>query len=162
MSNSIATHHLAQINVGRILYPIDAPEMAGFAGNLDAINAAAEQAPGFVWRLQSEAGNATDILTTPDPQFIINMSVWTGIDALKDYVYRSVHTPFIGKRKQWFEPHTQPFQTLWWIEPGHIPTPQEGLAKLEHLRAHGPSAAAFTFKQAFLPNGTAAKQIVSG
>ncbi|MDH3740809.1 MAG: DUF3291 domain-containing protein, partial [Hyphomicrobiales bacterium] len=51
--------HLAQLNVGTMLYPQDDPRMAGFMDNLDRVNAIADRAPGFVWRLQDESGNAT-------------------------------------------------------------------------------------------------------
>src|SRR4051812_10235559 len=95
--------HLAQLNVGRLLAPMDDPRIAPFADNLDPINALAEAAPGFVWRLQSDSGNATDIKLTDDDLFIVNMSVWTSIEALADYVYRSDHTAFLRRRREFFE-----------------------------------------------------------
>jgi hypothetical protein len=54
-------------------------------------------------RLQGDSGNATEILTTPDPYFLINMSVWRSIEALFEFVYRSAHTGFMARRREWFE-----------------------------------------------------------
>ena len=70
-----AVRHLAQMNVGRTVDAMDSPAMAGFAQRLAAVNALADAAPGFVWPLQGESGNATDILPTYEPRFLVNMSV---------------------------------------------------------------------------------------
>lgn len=147
--------HIAQINVATALYPLEAPGMAAFVGQLDQINALAEASPGFVWRLKSEGGNATDIQVTDDPQFIVNMSVWDSIEALFDFVYRTAHRGVMAQRRQWFQPPQGAYQVLWWVAAGTAPTPQEGLARLAHLDQHGSSAYAFTFKQKFPPPGIA-------
>lgn len=142
---------LAQINVGRTLYPLDDPRMEGFTGRLDAVNALAEAAPGFVWRLQSDSGNATDIKVSDDPQFIVNLSVWRDAEALFDFVYRTAHREVMVQRRQFFEPPRGVFQALWWVPAGHRPTPQEGLAAIARLEAEGPGPLAFSFKQRFAP-----------
>ncbi|HVO16582.1 MAG TPA: DUF3291 domain-containing protein [Alphaproteobacteria bacterium] len=147
--------HIAQMNVGRTVAPVDSPALADFMGALDRINALAEASPGFVWRLQSDSGNATDIKVSDDPQFIVNMSVWSSVEALFQFVYQSAHTPVMGRRRDWFEKPTEAYQVLWWVPAGHRPTPQEGLARLEHLRRHGPTAHAFTFKQRYPRPGAA-------
>jgi Domain of unknown function (DUF3291) len=138
--------HLAQLNVGRIVAPTDSPVVADFMKALDRINALAEASPGFVWR-----GNATEILTTTDPYFLINMSVWESIETLFEFVYRSAHTGFMVRRREWFERPTEAYQVLGWVSAGYHPSPQEALARLEHLRRHGASPYAFTFKQHFAP-----------
>jgi len=140
---------LAQLNVGRIVAPTDSPVLADFMNALDGINALAEASRGFVWRLQGNSGNATEILTTPDPYFLINMSVWESIETLFEFVYRSAHTGFMVRRREWFERPAEAYQVLWWVPAGYRPSPQEALARLEHLRAHGASSYAFTFKQHF-------------
>lgn len=142
-------YHIAQINIGRILGEMDSPVMAEFRDNLDRINALAEASPGFVWRLKGDNNNATDIHVYDDPFMIINMSVWDGIDALFAFVYRSDHTPYVSRRKEWFERLTIPMMALWWIPAGHAPTPHEAKAKLEYLEQHGATPHAFTFKQRF-------------
>jgi hypothetical protein len=147
--------HIAQMNVATALYPLEDPGMAEFVGQLDQINALAEASPGFVWRLKSEGGNATDIQMTSDPKFIINMSVWSSIEALFDFVYRTAHRGVMTQRRQWFQPPTGAYQVLWWVAAGTAPTAQEGLARLAQLDRHGPTAQAFTFKQKFPPPGTA-------
>ncbi len=141
--------HLAQINVGRLLAPIDHPQIADFAANLDRVNAIADSLPGFVWRLKGEGDNATDIQLRPDdPLFAINMSVWTGLDALAGFVYRSGHRDIMRRRREWFEP-MEVFMTLWWIPAVHIPTPAEGLERLALFEELGPTAEAFSFRYPF-------------
>ncbi len=142
-------YHLAQINIARMLAPLDDPRMAGFVDQLEPLNALADASPGFVWRLQDEAGDATSIRVFDDDRILLNMSVWESLETLQDYVYQSTHLAPLRERKQWFEVPDAPHLALWWIPAGHIPTPQEAKARLEHLRRHGPTPQAFTFKQAF-------------
>lgn len=145
----MADWHLAQINVGRLVAPAGDPAVAEFVNALDHINAVAEASPGFIWRLQSDSGNALDVVVTDDPQMAINMSVWENADALFAYVYRSAHTPFMAQRKSWFERFNGAYQALWWIAAGTIPTVDEGLSRLWRLDRFGPSPQAFTFKSQF-------------
>jgi len=141
--------HLAQVNVGRTVAPLNDPRLAEFMARLDEINAIAEASPGFVWRLQSDSGNATDIQLTDDPQFIVNLSVWETQQALFDFVYRSDHTAVMAKRRQWFEKSEKPFLALWWVPAGHLPSPREALDRLEILQKEGPTPRAFTFRKHF-------------
>lgn len=147
--------HIAQMNVGRTVAPVDSPALADFMAALDGINAMADAAPGFVWRLQTPAGNATDIKPTEDPRFIVNMSVWASVEALFEFVYRTAHTAVMGRRREWFEKPAEAYQVLWWVPAGHVPTVEEGLARLAHLRRHGPTAHAFTFKERYPKPGAA-------
>ena len=147
---------LAQVNVARLLHPEGDPRVAEFFDNLDRINALAEQSEGFVWRLKEEgSGNATGLQVAPDPRLIVNMSVWRDADALFEFTYRSAHTPIMTKRRQWFERASGAYQALWWIEPGHVPTIEEGLAKLWLIDRFGPSPQAFGFKTRFPAPGLA-------
>jgi hypothetical protein len=141
--------HLAQVNIGRFRAPIEDPIMDGFRSQLDSINALADRTPGFVWRLQTEDGNATAIRPYQDELMAINMSVWESLEALQQFVYQSAHVGPLRDRKQWFEPLAGPIQTLWWVPAGHIPTIDEGKARLELLKAHGPTPDAFTFRTPF-------------
>src|SRR5215469_12727536 len=143
--------HIAQLNVGRAVAPPGSPELADFMAALDRINALAEASPGFVWRLQSASGNATDILVSEDPRSLINMSVWSSVESLAAFVYRSGHTAVLQRRHEWFEKAAQAYQVLWWIPAGHIPTIAEALERLELLRSEGPTERAFTFGQRFPP-----------
>ncbi len=144
---------LAQINVARLQAPIDDPLVAEFVDALDAINALAERSPGFRWRFQTEDGNATAVRPYDDDLIIINITVWESIEALADYVYRSDHTAFLRRRREWFERVEDAAVALWWVEPGSRPTVTEGVARLEHLRQHGPTPHAFTFRHRFGPTG---------
>ena len=155
----MAEQHLAQINVGHALFPLDDPRMHGFMSQLDRINALADRTPGFVWRLQTEAGNATDVKLTEDPAFIVNMSVWTDVDALFGYVYKSDHREVMALRRQWFRRPVGPYQALWWVPARAHPTPQDGLQRVAHLAEHGPSPFAFTFKQVFPPGGSLSQDL---
>jgi hypothetical protein len=146
---SVSGYQLAQINVGRLLAPVDHPQIADFAANLDRINALADGLPGFVWRLKGEGNNATDIQPRPeDPLFAINMSVWTDLDALAGFVYRSAHRDIMRRRREWFAP-MEIFMTLWWVPAGRQPTPAEGLERLAIFEKLGPTADAFSFRYPF-------------
>jgi hypothetical protein len=149
----MSTWHIAQLNVGRSVAPPGSPELADFMAALDRINALAESSPGFVWRLQSASGNATDILVSDDPRSLVNMSVWSSVESLFDYVYRSAHTDVMKRRREWFEKPTEAHQVLWWIPAGHIPSVEEALQRLAHLRREGPTARAFTFSRRYPPPG---------
>jgi hypothetical protein len=139
---------LAQLNVGRAAAPLDSEQLRDFMENLDPINDLADASPGFVWRLQTEDGNATAIKAWDDPLMILNMSVWESVESLADFVYRSAHTDFLRRRREFFEKPVEAIQVLWWVEDGHRPTVSEALARLDHLRAHGPTDHAFTFREA--------------
>jgi hypothetical protein len=147
------TWHIAQLNVARAVAPPGSPELADFMAALDRINALAESSPGFVWRLQSSSGNATDILVSEDPLFLVNMSVWSSVESLFAFVYRTAHTEVMKRRREWFEKPTQAYQVLWWIPAGHVPTVQEALDRLLHLRREGPTERAFSFSQRYPPPG---------
>ena len=143
-------YHLAQLNIGRFRAPLEEPIMEGFRSALDPINALADQAPGFVWRLQTEEGNATAIRPyAGDDLMAVNMSVWESLESLQQFVYKSRHLESLRARKQWFEPLEGPILVLWWIPAGQIPTVAEAQGRLQHLKDHGPTAHAFTFRTPF-------------
>jgi hypothetical protein len=114
-------YQLAQINIGRLIAPIDDPKIAEFVAQLAPINGIADLAPGFVWRLQSESGNATDIAYNDDPSIMVNLSVWESLEALRDYAYKSDHMKVLRDRAKWFAKMDRPHYCLWWIPAGHIP-----------------------------------------
>ena len=142
-------YHLAQINLGKFNVDPADPVNDDFMNALDEINAAAEAAEGFIWRLVGDGNNATDIRLFDDPLMLMNMSVWRDVAALHAFTYRHHgHAHMLGRKAEWFAPIKQHL-ALWWVPAGHIPTPHEGIAKVEHLRTHGPTAEAFTFKTRF-------------
>ena len=142
--------HLAQLNIGRFRAPLDDPIMEGFRTQLDPINALADQSPGFVWRLQTEDGNATAIRPyAGDDLMAVNMSVWESLESLQQFVYKSGHVVTLRARKQWFEQIEGPILVLWWIPAGHIPTVAEAQERLRHLAERGPTPHAFTFRTPF-------------
>ena len=150
--NVMSAYELAQLNIGVIRGPIDSPVMAEFVANLDRINALAERTPGFVWRLQTEEGNATAIRPFPENEnMAVNMSVWKDVDALRRFVFHSEHVEIMRRRSEWFVKMDQAFLVLWWVPAGHRPSIEEAKEKLALLRRKGPSAQAFTFRQAYPP-----------
>ncbi|WP_409180898.1 DUF3291 domain-containing protein [Amycolatopsis sp. VS8301801F10] len=149
-------HHLAQLNVGILRHPLEDPRMHGFTSMLDTLNEVADNAPGFVWRLVEDGGNdATAIRTSLGADVLVNMSVWENRDALWDYVYRSGHLDMLRRRSEWFELPKAPFQVLWWVPAGRLPTVEEAVERLELLREKGSSPRAFGFRDSYLPEGAA-------
>jgi hypothetical protein len=148
----VPAHHLAQVNIARLAAPLDSPQLAGFVAALEPINALADAAAGFVWRLQTDAGDATAIRAFDDDLLLVNLSVWATLDDLARFVYRSAHRDVMVQRRQWFEPAVD-YLALWWIPAGTLPTVDDAKARLERLRRDGPSPAAFTFRTPFPPPG---------
>jgi Domain of unknown function (DUF3291) len=137
------TQHLAELNIGRLLHPLDDPRMADFADNLDRVNGIADRSEGFVWRLKGDAGNATSIQAFDDPRIIINISLWDSVAALERYVWQTVHKRFYGRRHEWFDRFEGPYFVMWWVPLGHRPTVEEALERLQSLKDNGPSDFAF-------------------
>ncbi|AVP96921.1 DUF3291 domain-containing protein [Ahniella affigens] len=139
---------LAQINVALAKDDLNSPALAGFVSQLAETNERAEASPGFVWRLK-DYGDANTIQIEDNPRLIVNMSVWETLESLRHFVYKTPHIGLIQARAQWFEKLDQAHTALWWQPSGHPPTLAEGLERLNHLRAHGPTATAFTFGKLF-------------
>ena len=145
----MSAYHLAQLNIARMLAPIDDSIMAEFVAQLGPVNALADQAPGFVWRLQSESGDATSIKVYDDDLIIVNLTVWESPEYLREFVYKSDHSGVLRDRKRWFEKFEGPYYALRWIPAGQRPSIEEARQRLDHLRQHGDSAYAFSFKHLF-------------
>ncbi|PMK08666.1 DUF3291 domain-containing protein [Vibrio splendidus] len=140
---------LAQLNIALAKYPLDAPEIKEFVDNLELVNGIAESSEGFVWRLKDESGDATNIQAFDDPNMIVNMSVWDSVDSLKNFMFRTHHRDFMRRKGDWFHRLPEDTYVLWWIEEDHIPTLEEAIERLEHLREVGDTPYAFTFKTYF-------------
>lgn len=145
--------HIAQLNVARMRAPIDDPLMADFVAQLETINALADRSPGFVWRLQTEDGDATGIRAFGDEPMLVNMSVWESVEALHAYVYRSAHLGVMRDRRRWFDPMAEPHLVLWWVRAGELPSVEEAVRRLRRLTDDGPGPRAFTFGKRFPPPG---------
>jgi hypothetical protein len=140
------------VNVPRLLAPLESDQLAGYVAALDPVNARADAADGFVWRLQTDAGNATAVQAYDDPEVIVNLSVWETIEALEAFVYGDAgHRAVLRGRRAWFERPVEAHTALWWVPAGTIPTVAEAVDRLSHLRAHGPTPTAFTFRGRFAP-----------
>jgi len=154
----VSRYHLAQLNVGLARADTASPEMVGFMAGIEPVNADADMAPGFVWRLQDGDGPGATALRPCGPRLMVNMSVWETLEALRDFVYRNgPHLDFMRRRRDWFQRMPQQHLVLWWVPAGHIPDLSEALSRLELLRSKGPSPLAFTFREPYAaPAETAA------
>jgi heme-degrading monooxygenase HmoA len=147
---------VAQLNIGLPVAPLTEPALAGFVEALEPVNALADAAPGFVWRLQTAEGDATAIRPYDDDRLLVNMSAWTSVEALAAFVYSGPHRAVMARRREFFVPMREAFQVLWWT--ADLPTVEQAIARLEHLRAHGPTPHAFTFRTPFpAPGGVPAR-----
>jgi hypothetical protein len=155
-----ARHVIAQVNIGRLVAPLDSPQIADFVAGLDPVNAVADAAPGFIWRLQTEDGDATalrafeDDAEGADGGILLNMSVWESVETLAAFVYGDAHRAVLRRRREWFERMTEVYTAVWWIPRGHVPTIAEAEERLRHLRRHGPTPYAFSLRIHFPPPGT--------
>ncbi|MET8766751.1 DUF3291 domain-containing protein [Streptomyces sp. NPDC004658] len=145
MTASAHAAHLAELNIATLRHPLDDPRMTPFVEMLDPVNAAADHAPGFVWRLMEDGASDATGLRPAGENVIVNLSVWESQGALWDFTYRSGHLEAMRRRREWFDRHVEAHLVLWWVPAGHLPTVTEALERLAHLRAHGPSPRAFTF-----------------
>ncbi len=144
----MSKHHLAQLNIALMKEPLESPSMADFVNNLDRINALAEESPGYVWRLQTEEGDATTLRPLGE-NVLVNLSVWRDIEALREYVYKSDHASIMRRRGEWFDQMAEAFVVLWWIPETHTPSLAEAIERLDRLRQHGPTPEAFNFRNLF-------------
>lgn len=141
-------YHLAHLNIATMKYAMDSAEMADFNDNLDQINSLADHAPGFVWRLQTEDGNATEIRLFGE-NTLVNLSVWHNLEALRAYVYDTAHAAIMHRRREWFDRVEGPHLVLWWVPACHLPSLEEAKSRLELLQELGPGPDAFTFGKPF-------------
>lgn len=158
----MAKHELAQVNIALLRAPLDSPQLADFVADLEPVNALAESAPGFVWRLIGEDDNATSItgFAADGPALIINMSVWSSVEAVGDSVFNARHLAVMRRRREWFERMDVAYAALWWVRCGHRPTVAEAEERVATLRAHGPTPAAFTLaKPIQAPGGAPVSQV---
>jgi hypothetical protein len=151
---------LAQVNLARLVAPLTDPLLAEFVANLEPVNALADRAPGFVWRFQTDDGDATSIRPFDDDRILINFSVWKDLASLRDFVYGGGHNVVMKRRREWFEHMADAYLALWWIPSGHRPTVAEAAERVDHLKRSGPSPHAFTFRDPY-PSPNAAVATVS-
>ena len=138
--------HLAELNVGRLVAPTDDPRVKDFMDNLDRINGLGKRMPGFVWMMEGSGepgtGN-TENAIDGDPLHVSNLSVWEDAASLEKFVWGTIHKQFYARKAEWFEVLGTQHFVMWWIEPGHTPTLDEALARLDHLNKNGDSDDAF-------------------
>ena len=146
----MSEYHLAQLNIAKMKYSFESPEMADFVARLEDVNLLADAAPGFVWRLQTGDGDATAI-DFFGADVLVNMSLWSDLDSLRDFAFRSAHREVLARRREWFDVLDEACSVLWWVPAGYIPTLEEAAGRLDDLRRDGPGPRGFTFRQTFAP-----------
>ncbi|MZE81212.1 DUF3291 domain-containing protein [Streptomyces xinghaiensis] len=151
MTDAAAPFELAQINIARLLAPLDSPQLQDFVDGLDPVNATADASEGFRWRLQSDSGNATEVPVLGDDWLIVNLTVWRDLDSLTRFMYDGLHRDLMRRRREWFERLAEAVTALWWVPAGHRPSVAEAEERLTHLRRHGPTPYAFGLRSAFPP-----------
>jgi Domain of unknown function (DUF3291) len=151
-------YQLAQLNIALPVEPVTSARLAEFMALLEPVNALADAAPGFVWRLQTEDGDATAVRAFGDDELIVNLSVWESLDALAGFVFGGFHAEVMRRRREWFAHLREPYTVAWWVPAGTPPTIADAEDRLTSLRAHGPTAYAFTLQRAFPPPGSPAEQ----
>lgn len=155
------TNELAQVNVSRLLAPLGSELLAPFMAALDEVNAEGDCAPGFCWRLQAEDGNATSVQAfgwdvRDSHGVIVNLTTWTSVEPLAAFVFGGRHLEIMRQRRTWFAHAAEATTALWWVSAGHRPSTDEAEQRVRLLRAHGPTADAFTLRQPFAAPGRAA------
>ena len=144
-------YNLAQLNVARMKFPIEDSRFRDFVEALDPVNASGEASPGFVWRLQTDEGDATGIRMFDDDKLLVNLTVWESLEQLRDFVRSERHLAIMRRRSEWFDASDQATLVLWWVPAGYIPTPAEAEEKLLQLRRHGATPEAFDFRTPYPP-----------
>jgi len=140
-------YQLAEINIAKMKgINIDDPIMQEFVDNLGVVNELAESSEGFIWRLKDENDHATSFNPYDDEQIIINVSVWKDIPSLEHYVFKTFHTDFLKRRKEWFKSYGKAYTAMWWITAGEYPSLEDAVARLDHLQKEGASAYVFDFR----------------
>lgn len=144
----MSNYHLAQVNIAKRLAPMDDPIMQDFVNNLERINAIADRANGFVWRMQDE-DKELGATIFQDDTLLINMSVWKSLEALFDYTYNSGHIEVFKRKKEWFSKLKMMHMAFWYVPVGYEPTFEDAKTRLDYLNKHGDTPYAFTFKSKF-------------
>ncbi|MEV6105211.1 DUF3291 domain-containing protein [Streptomyces sp. NPDC051940] len=151
MTRTEAPPRLAQVNIARLRFPLDSPQLADFVAGLEPVNAVADAADGFVWRLQGYGDDATDLRIFGDEWMLVNMSVWRDVDSLTAFMYAGQHRDLLRRRREWFEKLDRAVTALWWVPADHTPDVPEAEKRLRHLYEHGPTPYAFTLRDTFAP-----------
>jgi hypothetical protein len=138
---------LAQLNTAHLRFPMDSPEMASFVAQLAEVNAEAEAADGFVWRLRDEDGpGSTSYRLLGDERLLVNLSVWRDLYALRSFVVGvDRHRSALRNRYEWFERAVEPMTVCWPVADGYLPSLAEAERMLLRLRAEGPGEDLFPF-----------------
>lgn len=153
VANDVQPSHLAQVNIGRLRYPVGSPELLEFSAAFGRINLLAERSPGFVWRHPSEGGHLDGGALWDDPLLFVNVTVWQSYEHLHDFTYRTAHGQFVRRRREWFVPMSPPTTALWWIPVDERPTIDQAIARVRQLRRYGPTPQVFTLRRRFDPSG---------
>ncbi len=145
---------MAQFNWAQARFPLSDPQMADFVDNLDVLNRLGDESPGCVWRHRDDTGTSVNTRFGEGDDVLVNFTVWTSVEALWEYTYKSGHVDFLRRRREWFHapPDNEPISVMWWIPAGTPPTLDDARQRLDLLAERGePTVDAFTFRKRFGP-----------
>ena len=158
------TYELAEVNIGRLAAGLDTPQLEDFVGSLECLNALADAADGFRWRLQTEDGDATSVVAFADDVadgvgVITNLSTWRDVESLAAFTYGPMHAEIMRRRREWFLPIREAYLACWWVPARHRPSTAEAEERVRRLRADGPSPSVFTLRRSFPPPSTLGAEV---
>lgn len=135
---------LAQANIARLRHPLASAELADFVAAIDDVNHEAAAAPGFRWRFAGDQGHAFAWDVDDSFGVVVNLSTWTDLESLRDFVVGGLHGVALRRRTEWFQRVADATTVLWWVPRGHRPSLGQAEDRLRLLRESGPTEAAFT------------------
>ena len=139
----IPTGPIAQMNYGRMIYPLSHPKMKEFADSLDEVYGQAEKNSEFIWRIPDDQ-IAREIIENGFSELTsATVSVWNSYEALKRYTYSGSHGEYLGRSSEWFTKIAPPQLVIWSVTAGEHPSFKVALERLQHLKDYGNTDTAF-------------------
>jgi hypothetical protein len=80
---------------------------------------------------------------------LVNMSVWTSVEALAEFTYSGDHLAILRRRRDWLGQVSEAVTALWWVPSDPRPTVQDAETRIRLLRTEGPTPEAFTLRRSF-------------
>jgi len=138
---------IAQMNWGRLKYPLEDKRMIEFDQSLNEVYSLAENHPGFIWRIPD---NQVELQLTNlgfDKFISSTVSIWNSVDSLKDYTYNSLHGIYLKRSSEWFKEVEGPQLVIWNVKNDDRPTFKESFERLAHLKINGPTDFAYGWEK---------------
>ncbi|MEP3630612.1 MAG: DUF3291 domain-containing protein [Hyphomicrobiales bacterium] len=136
--------HIAELNLSEWKIDANSDAARGFLDNVDKVNAVADRAKGFVWRLLDEQRDEFGRNPVCDTDNVLmTLSVWESAEDLEDFVWNTVHKRIYNRKNDWFGKMTGHELIMWWVDEGDIPTLENARERMDHLNEFGNTDFAF-------------------